>query len=239
MNNILKDIRKELKSNVDLQYKKGVTKFFKDEVNFLGVRTPVMRKIGKKYFKEIKYLEKKEIFNLCEQLLKTPYNEETHMAFQWAYEIRKQYTKNDFKLFEKWMKTYVTNWGMCDDLCTHIIHYCTEQFPQYVPTVKSWVKSNNRWVKRAAAVSFITTNKSYYVVNHNLDDLFYVARALLTDEDDLVQKGYGWMLKAASLSREKEIFDFVMKHKKKMPRTALRYAIEHMPRSMKDKAMAK
>jgi 3-methyladenine DNA glycosylase AlkD len=55
----------------------------------------------------------------------------------------------------------------------------------------------------------------------------------------LVQKGYGWMLKAASEARQKEVFDFVIKHKATMPRTALKYAIEKMPADMKAEAMKK
>jgi 3-methyladenine DNA glycosylase AlkD len=53
----------------------------------------------------------------------------------------------------------------------------------------------------------------------------------------LVQKGYGWMLKVASQSHQQEIFDFVMKNKSSMPRTALRYAIEKMPTDLKELAM--
>jgi 3-methyladenine DNA glycosylase AlkD len=59
------------------------------------------------------------------------------------------------------------------------------------------------------------------------------------DEDDLVQKGYGWMLKVASQSYEKQVFDYVVKNKGEMPRTALRYAIEKMPSELKTKAMEK
>jgi 3-methyladenine DNA glycosylase AlkD len=55
----------------------------------------------------------------------------------------------------------------------------------------------------------------------------------------MVQKGYGWMLKAASQSHQKEVFDYVMKYKAIMPRTALRYAIEKMPAQLKAEAMKK
>jgi 3-methyladenine DNA glycosylase AlkD len=55
----------------------------------------------------------------------------------------------------------------------------------------------------------------------------------------MVQKGYGWMLKSASKPHENEIFDFVMQNKARMPRTALRYAIEKMPSELKASAMAK
>ena len=55
----------------------------------------------------------------------------------------------------------------------------------------------------------------------------------------MVQKGYGWMLKVASQIHQKQVFTYVMKHKSQMPRTALRYAIEKMPKDLKAKAMEK
>jgi 3-methyladenine DNA glycosylase AlkD len=59
----------------------------------------------------------------------------------------------------------------------------------------------------------------------------------MTDSDDLVQKGYGWALKEASNHYPKKVFDFVMRKKTLMPRTALRYAIEKMPPNWKKLAM--
>ena len=66
-----------------------------------------------------------------------------------------------------------------------------------------------------------------------------IADILLTDADDMVQKGYGWLLKSASATREQEVFDYVIKNKSVMPRTALRYAIEKMPPERKKLAMMK
>ncbi len=59
------------------------------------------------------------------------------------------------------------------------------------------------------------------------------------DKDDLVQKGYGWMLKAASEANQREIFEYVIKNKPIMPRAALRYPIEKMSKDLKSKAMEK
>jgi 3-methyladenine DNA glycosylase AlkD len=72
-----------------------------------------------------------------------------------------------------------------------------------------------------------------------LPDVFRIADGLLLDSDDLVQKGYGWMLKAASEAHQKEVFNYVMKNRFRMPRTALRYAIEKMPAELKKQAMEK
>ena len=71
-----------------------------------------------------------------------------------------------------------------------------------------------------------------------LGKIFEIADRLLEDEDDLVRKGYGWMLKEASNVYPKKVFDYVMRKKDKMPRVALRYAIEKMTKSWKERAMA-
>lgn len=72
-----------------------------------------------------------------------------------------------------------------------------------------------------------------------LDDIFEIAGILLLDRDDMVQKGYGWILKAASQAHQEEVFNYVMQHKAVMPRTALRYAIEKMPPALRTMAMEK
>ena len=69
--------------------------------------------------------------------------------------------------------------------------------------------------------------------------VFTIADNLLTDPDDMVQKGYGWLLKVASQAHQTEVFEYVMAHKATMPRTALRYAIEKMPVELKRQAMAR
>ena len=232
----------EIKQHADQKYKSDAGKYFKEGITLHGVRLPIVRKIARKYWKMLPAIDakrphikdKKEVFRLCEQLLKNDKQETHTVAFQWAYAVRKQYAKKDFDIFERWIKKYVNNWAKCDDLCGGALDYFLYEFSEFLPRVFSWTKSSNRWLKRAAAVSLIySLRKEKY-----LKEAFKTADALLMDKDDLVQKGYGWMLKEASNRHQKEIFDYGMKHKHKMPRTALRYAIEKMPLTLKKKAMA-
>ena len=72
-----------------------------------------------------------------------------------------------------------------------------------------------------------------------LTDIVEIAERLLADPDDMVQKGYGWMLKAASQAHPAEIFDYLISRKDVMPRTAFRYALEKMPAEWRVKAMKK
>ena len=101
--------------------------------------------------------------------------------------------------------------------------------------MKVWGKSENRWLKRAAAVSLIVPAKKGCF----MQGAFEICDLLLIDEDDIVQKGYGWLLKEESRKHQKEVFDYVVKNRKIMPRTALRYAIELMPKELKAQAMKK
>ena len=110
-----------------------------------------------------------------------------------------------------------------------------EMYPEFLEQLKRFAKSENRWVKRAAAVTLIIPARR----GKFLKDIFEIADILLEDEDDLVRKGYGWMLKAASEAHQQEVFEYVMKHKSIMPRTSLRYAIEKMPKELKAEAMKK
>lgn len=135
-NNIISKIQEELKENIDLEYKKSACNFFKEKINPMGVRLPKARKISAKYFPEVKNLDKKDIFVLCEKLLSW-YDEEKTIAFDWARRIGKQYTKNDFKIFEEWLKKYISNLAACDDLSYHVLGCFIFQFPQFLPELKN------------------------------------------------------------------------------------------------------
>jgi len=129
----------------------------------------------------------------------------------------------------------VNNWAVCDTLCNHTIGSFIEKYPEYIQDLKRWARADNRWLRRASSVTLILPARS----GKYLKEIFEIAGILLLDGDDLVQKGYGWMLKEASKSHSAEVFDYVMKNKKVMPRTALRYAIEKMPVELKKQAMLK
>jgi len=234
---IIQEVRGELKKHIDLEYKESVKRFFKEdqEISHYGVRTPVVRKIAKLSFKKIKDKSKDEIFQLCQDLLQSGLAEERAIASIWASYLKDQYSRDDFPFFKSWLKKYVKNWGACDSLCCFVLGPFVLKFPEYMDELKKWTESKNRWERRAAAVSMIVPVKK----REYLSDTFEIADLLLFDEDDMVQKGYGWLLKVASNTFPDEVFQYVMKHKATMPRTALRYSIEKMSADRKKKAMAR
>jgi 3-methyladenine DNA glycosylase AlkD len=233
MNEIPDKVRGELREASDEKTRESGLRYFKEEVNLYGIRTKTVKEIAQANFGLVKQRSKQEIFSLCDSLWQSGMMEETFVACLWSERLAGQFVPEDFKVLERWVHMYVNNWASCDTLCNHTVGGFIQKYPGFISELKRWAGSDNRWTRRAAAVSLIIPARR----GKFLSDIFEIAAILLCDRDDMVQKGYGWMLKEASKPYQKDVFDFVMRHKAVMPRTALRYAIEKMPDGLRKKAM--
>jgi len=223
---MIKVLRAELRANADKTYNYNM--FFKEPIKAYGVRYPVLRKIAKDFFPE--NLDAGKLEKLCEELWQSGWHEESVVAVYWA----KRGNIASVSLMKRWLDKYVSNWAQVDDICLNVLCPMLEKNALLLPEIKSWAKSKNLWTRRASAVSFVyPCRRGLYV-----KDIFEVAEQLLPDKEDLIQKAYGWALREAGKKHQKEVFNFVMKHKDVMPRTALRYAIELMPKKLKQRAMS-
>jgi 3-methyladenine DNA glycosylase AlkD len=235
MDPVITCIRQELKGLADEKTRTISQRFFKEELSCYGIKTPVVTALAKKYWKEIKHREKREIFALCEELYRSGQLEESFIVSTWVYALSGRYGREDLAVFRRWIDTYITNWASCDGFCNHTMGAFIEQYPEYTAELKTWTQSKNRWMRRAAAVSLIVPAKH----GKFLPEAIEIADLLLIDTDDMVQKGYGWLLKEASRHHQREVFEYVMRNRRVMPRTALRYAIELIPKDLKAEAMKK
>jgi 3-methyladenine DNA glycosylase AlkD len=235
MTDIIHQLRSELESGSSESGIKSGKRFFKEEIRLYGLKSDLVRKISLEGFEQIRGLGRERIFSLCEILWKSGFLEESFIACEWAYHLKKEFKPEDFIIFEHWLNRYVNNWASCDTLCNHTIGTFIEMYPRFLPELKKWAGSGNRWVRRGSAVTLIIPARK----GKFHDDIEEIADILLEDKDDLVQKAYGWMLKAASQYDQKRIFEYVLRNKKRMPRTALRYAIEKMSPELKKIAMQK
>jgi len=233
MKEIVKEIRRELRRKGDERTRESGKRFFKERIRLYGVGSATVHRIAREHFRDIRDRSKKEVLDLCEELWKSGYIEESFIACDWSYRMRGDYGPRDLKVFERWILKYVSNWASCDTLCNHTIGAFVDRYPECISVLQRWARSKNRWMRRASAVSLIIPARQGKFLN----EIRAIADILLLDRDDLVQKGYGWMLKAASQAHRKEIFDYIMCKKQIMPRTALRYAIEKMPKGLRMKAM--
>lgn len=233
MDKVLKKIRQELAAASDKKTLESGQRYFKEHVSMYGVKSQAVRGIARENFLLVKGESKSDIFSICDSLWRSGMMEESFIACGWSHAMHKQYTPEDFLIFDRWVKSYVSNWASCDTLCNHTVGDFIQMFPDHLSELKRWASSENRWVRRASAVSLIIPARK----GKFLADIFEIADILLEDRDDMVQKGYGWMLKVASQAHQQEVYDYVIRNRAVMPRTALRYAIEKMPPSLRIKAM--
>ena len=232
---ILACVRADLRAAADEDTLASGPRFFKESVRLYGVKTALVSAIAHQYYQKIKGLGKAQIFALCDGLWASGYMEESFVACHWSYALRTDYEPADLDVFERWLADHVGNWASCDTLCNHTIGEHLQRFPAGLVRLPTWAHSPNRWLRRAAAVSLIIPARQGLFAQ----EVFAIADLLLEDDDDLVRKGYGWLLKAASQAYPQEVFDYVMARKARMPRVALRYAIEKLPADQKAQAMEK
>lgn len=230
---LLQKLRSDLEANANPATKAGFQHYFKETAKFHGVKTGTVNQIARVYWKEVKLLDKQVIFSLCEDLFRSDFNEEAFIVSDWVPKLTDKFEPSDLVIFKRWIDTYINNWAKCDTFCNHTVGNFMEKYPESTGELINWTASPNRWMKRAAAVSLIVPAKH----GKFLPEVFLISDRLLTDKDDMVQKGYGWLLKEASRLHQNEVFQYVVKNKKVMPRTALRYAIELMPKELKIEAM--
>lgn len=199
------------------------------------VVTADIRKLSARLYKDVKEKNIDNVLSLCEELLEEHSWGLGVIAFDWAYRVKAQYTEDTYEIFYSWLKKYVRGWGDCDDFCTHAFGELLRRYKTLFSKVKDWTKDEDFWVRRASAVILIPA-----VLHNDYEgiDPFAISDSLLADKHDLVQKGYGWMLKSVSQVDAEAVIRYLMDNHDRMPRTAYRYALEKYDGETRRKLMA-
>ena len=194
-----------------------------------------IRKLSARLYREIKDKTIDNVFSLCEELLEEHSWRLGVIAFDWAYRVKGQYSEDTYEIFYGWLKKYVHGWGDCDDFCTHAFGELLRRYKSLFSKVMEWTKDEDYWVRRASAVILIPAilHKDYEGINPLM-----ISDLLMSDEHDLVQKGYGWMLKSLSQVDMETVTNYLIDNHTQMPRTAYRYALEKYGQQTRTKLMS-
>lgn len=95
-------------------------------------------------------------------------------------------------------------------------------------TLYRLARSKNIWERRTAIVSTL-----YFIGKRDLADVFKIAEVLLKDDQDLIHKATGWAVRYAGDKDRRKLLNFLDRHARTMPRTALRYAIEKLDKEQR------
>jgi len=222
--NSLINLKKELHKYGSKSKAKILQRFFKTGKGqygeadiFLGVTVPNTRKIARKYsdlaFSDIK------------RLLKSKIHEERLTALLIlvdAFEKADERTQKKIANFYLKNTKYINNWDLVDLSADKIVGKYLIDKPKKV--LYTLAGSKNLWKRRIAIMSTF-----YFIKQHKYQDTLKLAKILIKDEHDLIQKAVGWMLREIGNRSLKIEETFLKRHYKKMPRTMLRYSIEKFP----------
>lgn len=193
-----------------------------------------IRRLSAKLYKSIKDKSLENVFSICDELLEQHSWAAGVIAFDFAYRVRKQYDENTYPVFYRWLKDYVRGWGDCDDFCTHAFGELLRQDKSLFEQIKDWAKDEDFWVRRASAVVLIPA-----ILHNEYENIepFIISDALMEDGNDLVLKGYGWMLKSLSQVDPDSVKKYLIANQERMPRVAYRYALEKFDKDTRAELM--
>jgi len=231
---IVQQIRKELNDkskSISLEKIEKAKKIFGNETKVLAIKIPEVRKIAEPFAKKIKQENDFEIaLKIADELYKSGVFEEATIAESILKKFTKNFDNSTFAKLDSWID-YTKNWANIDMLCGWLITPIILKDKTKIKNIFQWAKSNNHWRRRASAVSLVkTVRKGLY-----LEDALLLAEKLLSDKDDMVQKGVGWLLKEVGGVSKKQLMQFIKKFKSKMPKLVFRLAIEKLPNNEKEK----
>ncbi len=190
---------------------------------FLGVRVPKIRTVCKE-FKQLPLAEVKK-------LIESPFHEHRMaglIILTLQYPRAATRAKND--IFDLYMRELtgrnINNWDLVDVTCRQIVgeHLRDDRAQLY-----TLAKSNNLWERRVSIISTFA-----YIARGDASTSLDLAELLLCDREDLMHKAVGWTLRELGKRCDRQLLlDFLDTHAHDMPRTALRYAIEHLPETQR------
>ncbi len=194
---------------------------------FLGVSVPHLRTLAREY----RDMSLKHVA----LLLQSSWHEERLLAL---LILVRQYARADDRTRRTIHRLYlrntrsINNWDLVDSSAAQIVGAHGEKGDRRV--LRRLARSRSLWERRIAMIATY-----HYIRQGDFVDALAIAALLRDDEQDLIHKAVGWMLREIGKRDRRAEERFLNRHASRMPRTMLRYAIEKFPQSLRRKYMAR
>jgi len=228
------EIRRTLKAGGSVERSTKVQRFFKEPIQSRGWRTAELRRAAIQWRREILQRSNlKFLLQTADNLFAGTVNEDKNTAVFLLENITDKLGDEEFDLLESWLPR-VSNWSDHDALVHYLIAPMMVAKPLRARNVFRWAESQNRWFRRAACVALIqgARRRMFFSEITKLSDL------LLSDEDDMVQKGLGWLLRETAKADAKRTVPYLVRIRRRAKRLVLRTACETLPASTRTKILA-
>jgi 3-methyladenine DNA glycosylase AlkD len=224
---IANEIRRVLKTGGSPKHAEGVQWYFKDEIKSHGWYTAALRKAARQFRNSIAREHGMDfVVQVADKLFSGRILEEKVFAVFLLEKQTKDFGDDDFHLFASWLDR-VSSWADHDSLVHDVLAPMVLVDPARSREVFHWAKSPNRWRRRAACVALIrgTRERLFF------PQIVRLSNQLLRnqDEDDMVQKGLGWLLRETAKADPERTVPYLLKIRKRAPRLVLRTACETLP----------
>jgi 3-methyladenine DNA glycosylase AlkD len=227
-------IRRALKDGGSAEHAAGVQWFFQDEIKSHGWYTADLRRAGLRLRREVRKEHGIDfLVEVADHLFDGPVLEEKIAAVLLLEKLDGEFGDGEFELFESWLDR-ISSWADHDALVHYLIAPMVAAKPARAKTVFRWAKSENRWYRRAACVALIrgARDKMFFSEITRLSDL------LQADEDGMVQKGLGWLLRETAKFDAERTVPYLMKIRERAPRLVLRTACETLTAEVRKRILA-
>ena len=197
------------------------------DLGFYNVGTPAMRALARSlHAAHADRWTLADALACAEALIVDRYLETKSVGIEILARYRRQFTPRLLPVWKRWLANgYASNWATTDAICGELIGPLLLTHPALVPTMRGWTRHRSLWVRRAAAVAIIPAVRKRLA----LDVAYDVAALLRGDEEDLIHKAVGWMLREAGKADEARLERYLRQQGGATPRTTVRYAIERFP----------
>ena len=233
-NYIAAHIRRVLKDGGSAPHAEEVQWFFKEEIKSRGWYTGDLRKVASRFRRTIlKELGLPFLLQVADKLFTGRCLEEKVFAVLMLETLTDRFGDAQFRLFESWLPR-ISSWADHDGLVHYLIAPMIAAKPARAARVFRWAKSRNRWHRRAACVALIQGTRRRMF----LAEIKRLSNLLLADDDDMVQKGLGWLLRETAKADAKHAVPYLMKIRSRAPRLVLRTACETLPVATRRRILA-
>src|SRR5580704_3151845 len=230
---IAAQIRGALRDGGSSEHAVGVAWFFKEEIKSHGWYTAELRRAAVEVRREVRRDHGLDfLIDVADQLFSGSVLEEKVAAVFLLEKLDREFGEREFKRFDSWLDR-ISSWADHDALVHDLIAPMIASNPVLAKTVFRWAKSPNRWHRRAACVALIRGTRARMF----FQQITKLSNSLLTDEDDMVQKGLGWLLRETAKFDAKRTVPYLMKIRRRAPRLVLRTACETLPPETKKRIL--
>jgi len=227
-------IRRVLRDGGSAPHAEGVQWFFKEEIKSRGWYTAELRKVAIRFRRTIiREQGFRFLVRVADQLFRGRVLEEKIFGVFLLEKIVVDLGDGEFRLLETWLDR-ITSWADHDGLVHYLIAPLIASKTSRARRVFVWARSGNRWHRRAACVALIQgTRQSMF-----LRQIIRLSNMLLDDEDDMVQKGLGWLLRETVKHNRRAVMPYLRQIRSRAPRLVLRTACETLPVAERRKILA-